>query len=101
MCALLDQLGVSTESTRDSVVVNDSSSVSLKETMVGATTHAALSPSCRPLVYPVSGVARADDSATSDRNARSSRVTVFGPGSKTRGSASICDGSVGGSDPTT
>ena len=42
VCELLDQLGVSTESMRDSIVVIDSSSVSFRETMVGAAAHAAL-----------------------------------------------------------
>ena len=97
VCTLLDQLGVSTESMRDSIVVIDSSSVPLKETMVGAATHAALSPS-RPLFSVGSSSSRGDDSATSDRNARYSRVTVFGLGSRIRSSASSCDGSVGGSD---
>ena len=83
VCALLDQLGVATESMRDSIVVIDSSSVSLKEAMVDAATHAALSHSCSPLASVGSGVARADDSATSDRNARSYRVTVFGLGRTT------------------
>ena len=54
VCAMLDQLGVCTESMKYSDAVIDSSSVSLKETMVGATTHAALSPSTRPLASSMS-----------------------------------------------
>ena len=50
VCAPLDQLCVSMESMTDPIVNIDASSVSLKETVVDATAHAALSPSCRPLV---------------------------------------------------
>ena len=64
VCALLDQLGVSMESMRVSILVVESSSVSLRETMVDAAANAAPSPSG-------SSSSWTDERAISDRKARS------------------------------